>query len=479
MKGMMKKIIYSALLILFIWNSSKVLAQSDMITYGLGKTLPQTNNLNPAILPDYKFSLGLPGLSGFHINTAQNFTNLEMLDAKDADGNINSSNLLNSIKRNNRISSNNTINLFHLGIRGLTSYTAVSINTRTTARVSLPREFFQFAILGNASNELEDGLLDLNRFSTKLMGYTEIGVSHGREILGGQMTAGIRVKYLIGHGYADIKNFDARLRTYGNDEFRGDSIEMNVNQFDIRTAGIAGSVFDDDFNSEDIRSSLLSNGGFGLDLGATYEFSKKIRFFASMNDLGFIKWNSQYANQFSVPSFQYSFSGADVVELINGEDISVINDFDSAINDLEIAETTDESFTTSLTARIYAGASYQLSRRQTASAILYSELYRGALIPAFTGMYNFQAGTFFNFAFSATMMNGRVNNFGTGITLNLVPFQLVLATNDLMSIVKPMKGRAADFRFGINHTFGNVNKGKSRAKKNSKNTIDTIDLGID
>jgi hypothetical protein len=55
----------------------------------------------------------------------------------------------------------------------------------------------------------------------------------------------------------------------------------------------------------------------------------------------------------------------------------------------------------------------------------------------------------------------------------------VLATNDLLSLVNPIKGRAVDFRFGINHTFGNVNKGKSRAKKNSDNTIDTIDLGID
>jgi hypothetical protein len=293
------------------------------------------------------------------------------------------------------------------------------------------------------------------------------------------MTAGVRVKYLIGHAYADLQSFDANSRTYGNNEFRGDSIEMSVNQFDIRTAGIAGALVKGDFQTEDIRSSTLSNTGFGLDLGATYQFSQKIKFFASLNDLGFINWNEQYTNRRTVPSFQYQFRGIDVVELINGEDLSVINDFDSVVNNLEIEETENESFATSLTARLYAGASYQLSRRQTASAIMYSEIYRGALIPAFTAMYNFQGGTFFNFAFSATMMNGRVNNFGTGLTLNLVPFQIVLATNDLLSIVNPIKGRAVDFRFGINHTFGNVNKGKSRAKKNSDNTIDTIDLGID
>jgi len=479
MMDTMKKAIYSILIFFLLCSSHSLVAQSDMVSYGLYKTLPQANNLNPAMLPDYKFSLGLPGLSGFHINTAQNFTNLELITSQDESGNINTGKIIDKLKRNNRISLNNTVNLFHLGIRGLTSYTAVSVNTRTVARTSFPREFFQFAVLGNASDQLEDGLLDLSRFSTKTMGFTEIGLSHGREILSGKMTVGARVKYLIGHGYADVKSFDAQLRTYGDDEFRGDSLEINTNEFDIRTAGVAGAVFNEDFKNEDVLSSALSNGGFAVDLGATYEFSKKIKFFASVNDLGFINWNQQYTNQQTVPSFQYKFSGADVVELINGEDLSVVNDFDSVINNLEIAETTGESFATSLTARIYAGASYQLTRRQSASAILYSEFFRGALIPAFTGMYNFQTGTFFNFALSATAMNGRINNFGTGITLNLVPFQIVLATNDLASIINPMKGRAVDFRFGINHTFGNVNKGKSRAKKNSKNTIDTIDLGID
>jgi len=476
MKGTMKYIKIIAIIVSIVFHSEKVEAQSDMIGYGLYKTLPQANNLNPAMLPDYKFSLGLPGLSGFHTNTGQNFTNLELLTSVDENGNVNTAEIFNQMRRNNRVTSNTTVNLFHLGIRGLTSYTAFSINTKAFARVSLPKELFAFALYGNASDELDNGLLDLSRGSVKSLAYTEIGLSHGREILAGKMTAGIRIKYLIGHAYADINSLDANIRTYGNDEFRGDSIEMNVNQFDIRSAGVAGDFINE---NEDIRGSVLSNGGFGLDLGATYQFTQKIQFFASLNDLGFIRWNEQYTNNQTIPSFQYKFSGADVVELINGEDLSVLNDFDSAVSDLEIEETRNESFSSSLTAKLYAGASYQLSRRQTASAILYSELYRGALLPALTAMYNFQGGTFFNFAFSATMMNGRVNNFGSGITLNLVPFQIVLATNDLLSLVNPIRGRAVDLRFGINHTFGNLNKGKSRAKKNSNSTIDTIDLGID
>lgn len=475
----MRHLLFGVFIIFSLGSGHSLLAQSDMISYGLHKTLPQANNLNPAMLPDYKFTIGLPGLSGFHLNTAQNFTNLGLLTSKDAEGYIDTDKILSKIKRNNRVSTNNTVNLFHLGIRGLTSYTAFSVNTRAIVRTSLPREFFQFAVLGNASNQLDGGVLDMGRFSTKAMGYTEIGLSHGREILAGKMTVGVRVKYLMGHAYADLKSFDATLTTHGNDDFRGDSISMNVKEFDIRTAGAAGLFVKDENQDENLVKSLLSNRGFGLDLGATYEFSRKIKFFASLNDLGFISWNEQYTNQRTVPSFNYQFGGVDVVELMNGENLSVIDDFDSMINNLTIVETNNESFTTSLTARLYAGASYELSRRQTVSAIMYSELYRGTLIPAFTGIYNFQAGTFFNFAFSATMMNGRVNNFGTGITLNLMPFQIVLATNDLGSLINPMKARTADFRFGINHTFGNVEKAKSRGKKRSKNTIDTIDLGIE
>ncbi|MGM0581633.1 MAG: DUF5723 family protein [Bacteroidota bacterium] len=473
----MKRIIYISVIIA-LFSSTYLKAQSDMIGYGLYKTLPQANNLNPAMLPDYKFSLGLPGLSGFHINTGQNFTNLELLTSVDENGNINTGDVFNKLRRNNRVTSSNTINLFHLGIRGLTSYTAVSVNTKTFARASLPKELFAFALYGNASDELEDGLLDMSRGSIKSMAYTEIGVSHGREILAGKMTAGIRLKYIIGHAYADIPTIDGRLETYGNEDFRGDSLALNTNEFEIRGGGAIGALLNGNDQTEDLRASATGNSGFALDLGATYEFSKKIRFFASLNDLGFINWNQDHAYKGIVPATNYSFSGADLVGLINGEDLSIANEIDSLINNLDYQEK-QESFTTSLTGKLYAGASYQLSRRQTASAILYSEIYKGALIPAFTAMYNFQGGTFFNFALSATMMNGRVNNFGTGITLNLVPFQVVLATNDFMSIAFPKKGRAVDFRFGINHTFGNVKKGKSRAKKNSDNTIDTIDLGID
>ncbi|HET8859778.1 DUF5723 family protein [Marivirga sp.] len=475
----MKKIIYTLLLISFSLTNTKVFGQSDMISYGLIKTLPQANNLNPAILPDYKFSMGFPGLSGFHTNTAQNFTNMAILFSKDAEGNVDTDNIFNNLRRNNRISTGNTVNIFHLGVRGTTSYTAFSINTKFSSRFSLPRELFALPLYGNASGQLEDGLADLSRLSTKTMGYTEVGLSHGREILAGKMTIGVRIKYLAGHAYADLNSFDASLRTFGNDDFRGDSIQVNSNSFDIRTAGIVGALVNEDNDQEDIIGSLLANRGFGLDLGATYDFTKKIKFFASLNDVGFIKWGSNYTNRLNVPEFQYTFKGADIVELINGEDLSVIDEIDSAISDLDIQSIKNESFSTALTAKLYAGASYELSERQTASAILYSEFFKGAIIPAFTAMYNFQGGTFFNFGLSATVMNGRVNNFGTGMTLNLIPFQLVLATNDLGSIINPIKGRGVDFRFGINHTFGNVNKSKSRAKKNSENTIDTIDLGID
>lgn len=455
------------------------MAQPDMIGYGLYKTLPQANNLNPAMLPDYKVSIGLPGLSGFRLNASQNFSNLEKLNAKDEEGRMILSDIYDGLNRNNRIATANTLNLFHLGIRGVSGYTAFSINSRVEARTNLPKGIFSLLYHGNSSNQIEDGLIDLNRISAKTMAFTEIAISHGREILSGKMTAGIRLKYLIGHNYSALPGLDASLRTYGNDSFRGDSITFTSNGFDAKLGGISGAVAVGKDNEADIINAGLRNSGIAVDLGATYKFSRKINFFASLNDLGFINWNQAYAYQANIPSASYTFSGLDVIELLNGQNLSVVRELDSLVEQLDIVEIKDESFSSALTARLYAGASYAMTHQQTASAILYTELYRGRLIPALTAMYNFHPGTFFNFAFSGTVMNNRFNNFGTGITLNLVPFQLVLATNDLLSIINPMKGRSLDFRFGINHTFGNINKGKSKAKRNSNDTIETIDLGID
>lgn len=114
------------------------------------------------------------------------------------------------------------------------------------------------------------------------MAYTEIGVSHGREILAGKMTVGARFKYIIGHAYADIATFDASLQTFGNGDFRGDSIAINSNEFEVRGGGAAGALLNGDDVEDDIRAAVTGNSGFGLDLGATYEFSRRIKFLLAL-----------------------------------------------------------------------------------------------------------------------------------------------------------------------------------------------------
>lgn len=465
---------YSLILLLLVAISFKLKGQSDMIGYGLAKTLPQANALNPAILPDYKFSLGLPGLSGFHVNAGNNFTNLGLITSKDSEGNMPIDEIYDGLKKNNRLTGNANVNVFHLGIRGKKGYTAFSINTRAFVRSSIPKSFLGLPYYGNASDELEDGVMDFKKFSAKSMAFTEVALSHGRSMFTEKLTLGVRLKYLIGHAYADMPSFDASIKTFGNDEFRGDSIQFTSNGFNVRAGGMAGAVINDEDNSDDV-ANAFNNGGFAVDLGATYQFTEKIQFFASLNDIGFIKWKNNTYNAY-IPSTSVTFTGVDVVDLINGDDSALEDELDSLVDELEIEETSGEAFSTPLTGKLYAGASYKLTKRQTASAIMYSEIYRGTIIPAFTAMYNFQLNTFFNFALSGTLMNGRPN-LGTGFTLNLIGFQFYVATNDLLSLTNPINGKMADVRAGMNFTFGKINKVKR--KKDKKGTIDTIDLGVD
>jgi len=460
----MNKIKRILLLLLLILPFLKVYAQSDMIGYGLHKTLPQSNNLNPAFLPDYKFTLALPGLAGFKMNASQNFTNLELLTATNADSTFDISGFYEKLRNNNRITGNVSVPILNLGFRSGVSYTAFTINLRTFNRFSFPKDLVALAYLGNTG---ENSDLNFDRLAFKSNTFSEVGLSHGREILGGKMTVGARIKYLIGHSYADISDFNLSLRTFE------DSIRLSTEGFTARTAGIAGYAANDSNDGDEINAALSSRG-FGVDLGATYQFSTKIQFFGSISDLGYISWKD-YNNNYVIPSAAITFTGADLL------DDSWDEEYEAELENIEeqINEEQTDKYSTALTANIYLGGSYQISRRQKAIAIFYSELYKGSLVPAFSGMYNFQYNAFFNFAAGATLMNGRVNNISTGFTLKLVPFQLCVATNDLLSIVNPIKGRAADLRFGINLTFGDVNKTKRKAKKNSDNTIDTIDLGID
>lgn len=460
----MNKVKRGLFVILVILPFLKGYAQSDMIGYGLHKTLPQANNLNPAFLPDYKFTLALPGLAGFKMNASQNFTNLELLTATNADSTFDISGFYDKLRNNNRVTGNVNVPILNLGFRSAVGYTAFTINLRTFNRISFPKALVDLIYLGNTG---ENSDLNFDKLAFKSNTFSEIGLSHGREILGGKMTVGARIKYLIGHSYTDISDFNLSLRTFE------DSIRLSTAGFTARTAGIAGYAALDDGNGDEI-DAVLNARGFGLDLGATYQFSSKIQFFGSINDLGYISWKD-YNKNFVAPATSVTFTGADFL------DDSFEDELDSTLNSLDnrIVEEKASQFSTSLTANIYLGGSYQISRRQKALAIFYSELYKGTLVPAFSGMYNFQYNAFFNFAAGATLMNGRVNNISTGFTLKLVPFQLCVATNDLLSIVNPIKGRAADIRFGINLTFGDINKSKRKGKKNSSNTIDTIDLGVD
>ncbi len=453
-------------LLLLSFTLSKLTAQSDMIGYALHKTLPQANNLNPALLPDYKFTLSLPGLAGFKANASQNFTNLTLLSSKTANGAMDLEGIYNGLRRNNRVTASATVPIFNLGIRSQSAYTAFTINTRSFSRFSFPRELVDLAYFGNATDETRDLVFD--RLSIKSSSFTEIGLSHGREILRGKMTVGARVKYLVGHAYADISNFNLAFRTFDDD-----SIRLSTAGFDARAGGVAGLLTNENYSEADIIGAATAARGFGLDLGATFQFSEKINFFGSINDLGFINWK-RYAKSYSVPATSLTFTGADLFnDSFEAEITGTYEDFEDDITESNL------DFSSALTANIYVGGSYQLSKRQKAMAILYTELYKGTLVSAFTGMYNFQYNTFFNFAAGATIMNGRVSNIGTGFTLNLIPFQLCIATNDLLSILNPIKGKAGDVRVGVNFTFGNVKKSKNKASKKGNDTIDTIDLGID
>lgn len=460
----MKKHIFY-IITLAVFSSSVVIAQNQMTSLPLIRTLPQASYLNPGMMPDYKVAVAVPVFGGIYTSTDINFINANRLFSKTADGYMDINGIYNGLARRNRITNYQEIPIFHLGIRNDKSHTAFSVNTRMFSRFTAPKDILGVLTLGNNNPEFAGREIPLNDFSFISRTFTEIGLSHAREILP-NLNVGVRVKYLLGHYDLSLNQIDATLGNYGMD-----SITFRTREFDFNTSGGVGDLIDgNDFDPLNLTG--VGNNGFGLDIGAEYKLMDRLNIYASVIDLGFINWR-RGTTTFRFPEASISFKG--VTELFGGDAANIGQELDSAISAFKPYRVDGtSSYTTALNGKIYAGAGFDIVKGSTVGALMFSELYQGQIIPAISFYYNAQYKTILDFVVNVSVMNNRVDNIGLGFTGKLWVFQYYFVTNSILSYTNPISAQSINLRTGFNLNIGDINKVKRRGKKNS----DTIMLDI-
>ncbi len=474
-----------ALIPVFSMLIYSVAAQNSQVLYNMN--VPQNHLLNPALRPTNSAYIGMPGLSGFTINVNNNFLNFSDIFINGGADSLlpflhpgyDPDEFLSKIKEKNSIEPGFTMPLFGLGFSaGKDMYIFLDIIDRFEGNVVIPKDLFRFSLMG--AEDFIGSDFDLSSLKGNLKYYREIGLGFSRNF-STRLRVGVKAKLLFGIASASIDartlalsvkdefsqsldadvmvNLSAPLNVYISPDHKFDSIAFDDMRFDR-----GGGVRDFMFNNK--------NFGLGLDIGATYEISRKLTVSAAVTDLGYIKWKSDLSS-FHIKS-RFEFNGLDLPDVYDGT-TTIDNAVDGVLDSLENSYTiTDlsEPFKTYMPFGITFGSNYDVTDYFRVGLLSYSRVLGKQLKQSLTLSANLNLGSALSLSLAYTAANHRYDNLGAGLAFRAGFFQfysivdrIPLSWNRVTnsngnSFSVPSNLNTINARFGINFVFGNKTKKK-------------------
>ena len=457
---MMKKIYTIATVVLLSFNFAGAQYAHQQTLYN---NLPQAKYTNPGILPEYNGYFAIPALSGYGITASNSgFTFNDLFQ----DGNVSPNNLLSSIQNKNLLNFGTALDAIALGVKFGKNFVSFNLTPKTDFNLGYSKSVFDFLINGNAAHIGKT--ISLDGFSFDFSAYVETGIGYTREI-NEKISVGGRLKLLSGLANAS-GNFDGiSLYTDPNDYSLTATSNFAINGY--------GTFFADSLIAEQMGNPPafnINNLGLGIDFGANYQFSENLQLFASVIDLGYIRW-SEYGETLYNEGASFKFEGMPMDDLFNTDDNSSndeSNSFDNIVD--TIAETfnlqrSQIGYSTGLKTKIYAGASYSLTDYFNFQGMLYGRVFNNKLYP----MYMFSGGVNLKKWFSAKLTysgtNKTYDNIGAGFVLHLGAVQLYAMMDNVFGLTQIDYTRNLSGSFGLNFAFkNNDDKKLKRAKEKKK-----------
>jgi hypothetical protein len=480
----MRRIIFAFVLLGIVTG---VKAQ-DKTLYFMNR-VPQSSFLNPSTTPQFSYYIGFPGLSG--VGFSFNSSSFSFVDAFNKDGNRSIDSLrfdVNGLEKKlgkvNFIRVESSIDLLSFGFKQKDYYWHFNISSKSSLSNSYPKELINVKY-GNYDAETgKPRTINLSDAAANGFTYIEQGIGVSK-VLDEKLTLGARFKVLSGIAGVKTSRFKSNIVT--SEDFQKSTINVDAEMlvssprlaFRYDSEGkIDGVYFGDGENNRSNSYRFGSNLGLGVDFGGTYKYDNRYTFYASINDIGFIRWSKNGYKLTSRGAFEYN--GADITPDENGN-----VDFNSAMK--SIVDTlkskfkpTDKSakFTTMLNSKIYLGATYNTPISWlNCGALLHGGFYGTYFDPSLTFSANATPYRAFAFSLSYSIYNRRMDNFGFGIVVGEKPVQFYFAADNIIfrfvrlkwnnssSAIIPGYSRSFNFQFGLNLQFDSWSRGKGGSKK--------------
>lgn len=437
-----------ATFIVFQLITIKAEAQYDMMINSL-RSVPQTTLTNPAIMPDYQYHVGFPFLSsqftGFGTSGVR-YSDAFYVRSDDSLA-LDIPNIVSSLKEKNNFNFREVNQILNFGMRWKDWYFSGSVSEIIDVNMMYSKDVVQLIAEGNASRLGES--FDLGSTALKAQHYREYAIGAAYDF-NDQWNFGLRAKFLFGKSAIDTKNLDGKLTTV--DDYYYITTESNI------TVNASLPQFKKDTTEEVTTSEYLfagGNFGMGFDAGATYKMDDQWTFSASVLDLGWISYN-QWLKNYSNENVEWTYNGVDAMQFDGLDDQQTedrINDIKDSLIDMFQLQESSSSFNVMLTAKIFLGANYKLSDKESVGALLRTEIFNNVWRPSLTLSYYRQLDKHFGVSGSYTMANRSYANIGLGVVVNAAPLQIYIATDNVIGLIVPDQVRYANLHFGINFIF--------------------------
>lgn len=414
--------------------------------------VPQARNINPGFIPDHKFYIGVPFLSSVKTGF-ENSINYEDIFLKKGDSLVlDRDHILSKIDDVTRVNINLMEEYFTFGFKVNKNYFHFRVGDLVETNIAIDKDMIKFLLFGNGSSEYLGTEVNINDNLINLSYYREYALGYSRQI-NTKFSVGLNLKYLQGIANLSTNKTGIKLQTDPEDFSLTIQTDIDIN---ISSPGI---------NNSDVKvSDFLPNAknkGFAVDLGGQYIINNEFKVFASMLNLGSIKWTENLKNfKTEHPETAFTYDGFDIQEYF--EDNKFDNDrienvLDSIVDEIGINETA-VAYKTKLAPLLNIGGHYNLTEKDQFSILLRNQFLETNNWTTVSIGYTRTLGQGINLMLSNSFFSQSYLNPGIGFAASIGPVQLYLVNENIVAPFMLKNSNIFLVRFGINLIFRERNK---------------------
>ncbi|MBK8493085.1 MAG: hypothetical protein IPL49_19935 [Saprospirales bacterium] len=404
----------------------------------------QANRVNPAIWPDQKLIISLPGLQNTLFFTGPTYGDVigEVNGQKVFDVNA----LIDNLESDNLVREHLEINTLGVGIRLGNSF-GVSFQhlVHFNAYLAYPKVLPELVWKGNGPFVGQIIMLD---HDLQLYSYNEY--AFGGYYERGALQAGARVKLLTGIGDVSTERGRAALYTdtaFYQLQFLAD-YQLNTSAY-FNYQSYNDLELNFDFGQLRLDRLFTANPGLAFDLGIRLK-QEKWWLAASALDIGSINWKDNVRNYRA--QGEYKFDGLDISAALTGDSIKFEDALDT-LKQLFAFPATEEAYITSLPTKVYLSGGVHLGEKWQVGGTLFSEWYRNTTYAGFAVNAGFTPAEWLTIGGSYGVFRNTFTNIGLSGAARLGPVQLYVLADNITAVFRPSDSRFFHIRTGLNLVF--------------------------